>query len=70
MINGKTGFVKNLVFVESDSTLENAVRAESNIFVVATDLQETFSPFILKKNYQWQYSPHWLTLREVRLHAD
>ena len=49
MINGKTGFVKNLVFVESDSTLENAVRAESNIFVVATDLQETFSPFILKK---------------------
>ena len=52
MINGKTGFVKNLVFVESDSTLENAVRAESNIFVVATDLQETFPPFILKKNYQ------------------
>ena len=70
MINGKTGFVKNLVFVESDSTLENAVRAESNIFVVATDLQETFSPFILKKNYQWQHSPHWLTLRRVRLHAD
>ena len=52
MINGKTGFVKNLVFVESDSTLENAVRAESNIFVVATDLQETFSQFILNKNYQ------------------
>ena len=51
MINGKTGFVKNLVFVESDSTLENAVRAESNIFVVATDLQETFSQFILNKNY-------------------